>query len=89
MNDQWGLPPGLIPQKIILLLICQDVGVKYLNLHGSLISTRSVETEKAKALTKSHEQEEERTEKIKCVIGHIHRVKPILFQWGRISWVFI
>lgn len=39
------------------LLICQDVETKCWNLHGSLISTSSVETEKAKVMVKSHEQE--------------------------------
>ena len=34
--------------------------MKYLNLRGSFISTRSVETEKVKALTNSHDQEEEK-----------------------------
>lgn len=42
--------------------------MKCLNLHGSLISTRSVEKEEAKPSKKSHEQEKTRIKKMKCVI---------------------
>lgn len=65
MNHQQDIPSGLLPQKNIV-----NTGMKYLNPQGSMISTRSVETGKKKASTKSHEQQKERIQKIKRT-GHI------------------